>query len=84
MKKIFLALAAAAALAACSKTEVDFTPSSEITFAPVAANRTKAMLSGTTFPDEQFNVWGYYKQILPCISEPTKQPHCQRISNFSR
>ena len=62
MKKIFLALAAVAALAACSKTEYDDVQK-EIAFAPVAANRTKAMVSGTTFPNEQFNVWGYYKQI---------------------
>ena len=63
MKKIFFALAAVAALAACSKVEATYEQDIEINFAPVAANRTKAMVSGTTFPDEQFNVWGYYKQI---------------------
>ncbi len=63
MKKIFFALAAVAALAACSKVEATYEQNVEISFNPVAANRTKAMLSGTTFPEEQFNVWGYYKQI---------------------
>ena len=63
MKKIFLALAAVAAIAACSKSEAIYDQDVEINFNPVAANRTKAMVSGTTFPDEQFNVWGYYKQI---------------------
>lgn len=63
MKKIFFALAAVAALASCSKVEATYEQEVEINFNPVAANRTKAMVSGTTFPDEQFNVWGYYKQI---------------------
>lgn len=61
MKNIILALAAVAALAACSKTEYE--QNVEINLTPVAANRTKAMVSDNTFPDEQFNVWGYYKQI---------------------
>lgn len=63
MKKIFLALAAVAALAACSKSEAQYDQDIEIGFAPVVSNRTKAMLSDTEFPNENFNVWGYYKQI---------------------
>lgn len=63
MKKIFFALAAVAALAACSKVEATYEQDVEINFNPVTANRTKAMVTGTTFPDENFNVWGYYKQI---------------------
>lgn len=63
MKKIFFALAAVAALAACSKVEATYEQDVEISFNPVAANRTKAMVAATTFPEEQFNVWGYYKQI---------------------
>lgn len=63
MKKIFFALAVVAALAACSKSEATYEQDLEINFAPVAANRTKAMLSGTTFPDEQFNVFAWYKPI---------------------
>lgn len=63
MKKIFLALAAVAALASCAKVEATYEPDVEINFSPVAANRTKAMLEGTTFPNEQFNVWAWYKPI---------------------
>lgn len=63
MKKIFIALAAIATLAACSKSEVVYTPETEISFAPVASNRTKAMLTETEFPAEQFNVWAWYKPL---------------------
>lgn len=63
MKKIFLALAAVAALASCSKVEATYEQDVEISFNAIAANRTKAMVGDNTFPDEQFNVWGYYKQI---------------------
>lgn len=63
MKKIFLALAAVAALAACTKVDATYDQDVEICFNPVAANRTKAMLSGTAFPEENFIVWGYYKQV---------------------
>lgn len=63
MKKIFLALAAVAALAACTKVDATYEQDLEVCFNPVAANRTKAMLSGTAFPEENFIVWGYYKQV---------------------
>lgn len=63
MKKIFLALAAVAALAACSKTEYDDNKT-EISFAPVAKNITKSMITGVAFPKtESFNVWAWYKQV---------------------
>ena len=63
MKKIFLALAAVAALAACSKTEYEDVQN-EISFAPVTENITKAMMTGTTFKtSEEFNVWAYYKPV---------------------
>lgn len=62
MKKIFLAIAAVAALASCSKSNVDYTPSKEITFTPVSKNITKAMMNdGKVFnTDEMFNVWAFY------------------------
>ena len=63
MKKIFFALAAVAALASCSKVEATYEQDVEISFNAIAANRTKAMVGDNEFPDEQFNVWGYYKQI---------------------
>ena len=64
MKKIFFAIAAVAALASCSKSEVAYEQeNAQIAISPVAANRTKAMVSGTEFPAENFMVWAYYKQI---------------------
>ena len=65
MKKIFIALAAVAALAACSKVENTYDDvQKEISFAPVAKNITKSMVTTTTFPTtESFNVWAWYKQL---------------------
>lgn len=64
MKKIILALAAVAALAACSKSEVAYEPAGEIGIAPVPQNMTKTMMTGATFlTSEQFNVWAWYKQL---------------------
>ena len=62
MKKIIFALAAVAALAACTKTEyVDV--QNEISLAPVTRNITKAMVDDNIFPVESFNVWAWYKQL---------------------
>lgn len=65
MKKIFLAFAAVASLAACSKSEVQYdNVQNEITLAPVAKNITKAMVEGNDFPtSEKINLWAYYKPI---------------------
>ena len=52
MKKIFFALAAVAALAACSKSEVDYTDNMELSFAPVSRLSTKAAVDGTDYPDD--------------------------------
>ena len=52
MKKIFFSIVAVAALAACSKSEVAYEQPSEIGFAAVAGNMTKAAVDGTTFPTE--------------------------------
>lgn len=51
MKKIFISLLAVAALAACTKSEVEYTPAGEIGFAPVASNVTKSVAgyNGETF-----------------------------------
>ena len=62
MKKIFLALAAVAALAACTKSEAEYEPTGEISFVPVTKNITKTMITGNLFPTtESFNVWAWYK-----------------------
>lgn len=63
MKKILIALAAVAALAACSKSEVEYTQTGEISMSPFTQNRTKAMVAGTEFPQENFMVWAWYKQL---------------------
>ena len=51
MKKIFFSLVAIAALAACSKSEVQYEPAGEIAFAPIASNVTKSVAGydGDTF-----------------------------------
>lgn len=54
---------AVAALASCSKIDVEYDAPAEIGLSPVAQNITRSMVSGTTFPEEQFNVWAFYKQI---------------------
>ncbi|MBR5563678.1 MAG: fimbrillin family protein [Bacteroidales bacterium] len=56
MKKIFFSLVAIAAIAACSKSEVEYTDQVEIGFAPVAHNVTKSVagLPTTDGHDETF------------------------------
>ena len=51
MKKIFISLVAIAALAACSKSEVEYTDQAEISFAPVSKLSTKAAVVDTDYPD---------------------------------
>ena len=65
MKKIFFALAAVAALAACTKSEVAYDEvNEEIGFAPVIENMTKAMVPDNKFPQsEKINLWAYYKPV---------------------
>lgn len=50
MKKIIFSLLAAAALAACTKTDVTYDAPAEIGFNVVGGNITKAVVDGTTFP----------------------------------
>lgn len=52
MKKIFFSIVALAAIAACTKSEVAYEQPSEIGFAAVAGNMTKAAVDGTTFPTD--------------------------------
>ena len=63
MKKLFIAIATLAAFTACSKMEVQYEQPAEIAISAVSMNRTKAMVSGTTFPQENFALWAYYKQL---------------------
>lgn len=64
MKKILFALAAVAALASCAKSEVEYTRTGEITFAPVTKNITKSMMTSSAFQtSESFNVWAWHNQV---------------------
>lgn len=51
MKKIFFSLVALAAIAACSKSEVEYETPSEIGFIPVTKLNTKAAVADTDYPD---------------------------------
>ncbi len=52
MKKIIISMMAVAALAACTKSEVQYEPADEISFAPVASNVTKSVAG---YNDEAFD-----------------------------
>ena len=61
MKKIFISLLAVAALAACTKSEVQYEPAGEIGFAPAVKNITKAaMPAGDLDKSQKLNVWAYW------------------------
>ena len=52
MKKIFFSLVALAALAACSKSEIQYSDDQvEISFSPVSQLNTKAAINSTDYPD---------------------------------
>ena len=51
MKKIFFSLVALAAIAACSKSEVEYTDNMELSFAPITQLNAKAAVDGTDYPD---------------------------------
>ena len=63
MKKIFISLLAVAALAACTKSEVQYENQAEIGFAPAVKNLTKAaMPAGALNASQKLNVWAYWDQ----------------------
>lgn len=51
MKKIIISMMAVAALAACTKSEVQYESAGEISFAPVSKLNTKAAVTTTDYPD---------------------------------
>lgn len=61
MKKIFFSLVALAALAACSKSEVEFEEATAIRFAPVAHNITKSVAG--------VNTNGSHKEAFPTTQD---------------
>ena len=61
MKKLIFAALAIAAMAACTKSNVQFDQPGEIAFQPVAQKATKATFAGTAYPqDSTFNVWAWW------------------------
>lgn len=63
MKKIIFAALAIAAMAACTKSNVQFDQPGEIAFQPVSQKATKAAVIGTNYPTADaynFNVWAWW------------------------
>ncbi|MEE0235051.1 MAG: fimbrillin family protein [Bacteroidales bacterium] len=62
MKKLVFAALAIAAMAACTKSNVQYEQPGEIAFQPVAQKATKATTSvGNAYPEaEKFNVWAWW------------------------
>lgn len=61
MKKIFISLLAVAALAACTKSEVQYENPGEIGFAPVKDYVTKAQgMEGNLANDQELGIWAYW------------------------
>ena len=61
MRRIIMTLCAAAAIVACSKTEVQYEAAGEIGFMPVKGNITKAAgLTGTLNSDHRLGIWAFW------------------------
>lgn len=69
MKKIFISLFAVAALAACTKSEVQYDEPSAISFAPFAEMSTKTAVDGTDYPDE-LNMYVFANAGVPDANVP--------------
>jgi opacity protein-like surface antigen len=64
MKKLLIAVLAIAGLASCTNSDVEFeTAQKQIGLSPITENRTRAMVEGDAFPEEEFMVWAWYKQV---------------------
>lgn len=64
MKKLVIAVLAIGAMAACTKSNIQYEQPEEISFQPVAKKATKAVngaIDGTEYPTgENFNVWSWW------------------------
>ena len=63
MKRLVIAALAIAAMAACTKSNVQYEQPGEISLQPVAQKATKAAVDGTYYPTEtdyNFNVWAWW------------------------
>lgn len=66
MKKIMFAALAIAAMASCTKSNVNFEQQNEIAFQPVSQKATKAAVVGTYYPIDDaynFNVWAWWADM---------------------
>lgn len=67
MKKLVIAVLAIGAMAACTKSNIQYEQPEEISFQPVAKKATKAVngaIDGTAYPKgENFNVWSWWTGI---------------------
>ena len=64
MKKLVFAALAIGAMAACTKSSVQYEQPGEICLQPVAQKATKAAVDGTVYPtSENFNVWANWGNI---------------------
>ena len=65
MKKVLTAVLAIAAMAACTKSNVEFNQQNEIAFQPVTQKATKAAVVGTNYPTDEaynFKVWAWWAE----------------------
>ena len=62
MKKIFFSLVAIAALASCSKSEVQYEQTGEIAFSPIASNVTKSVAGYEYTPGDKY---GTFDGVFP-------------------
>lgn len=70
MKRIFLAVLAIAAIASCTKNEVnEVTDNNQITFQTVVGPNTKALIDGTSYTDPSFGTFAYYNANTTPVEE---------------
>ena len=63
MKKIFTSVLAIAAIAACTKSEVQYETPGEIGFAPAVKNITKAAITDGVYPEQPLRVYANYGTV---------------------
>lgn len=73
MKKLVFAALAIGAMAACTKSNVQYEQPGEISFQPVTQKATKAAVAGPTYPTDDaaynFNVWAWWGNDNATIDE---------------
>lgn len=82
MKKLFISLMAAAAVVACTKTNVDFEQPAEIGFSPVAGMISKAAITDGKYPTGQpIGIWSNYDGTVdPTVADASTSP--DYVNNF--